>query len=212
MRTAAAAKSEVNPSAKLKRNIILDNLFRKNPILSGGMVIAPIVVYAVTLKNAITLAAAFSVITFFTLIISSFVPKKIVYTIRIILYTLIGSLVYVPAYIILNYYIPEVVSEMGIYFPLLITNSFIVSRSETIFFLESKSKMLLDIIFCILGYDIIVLIFGTIREIISTGELSGNILPVPLIFSGLGLPFGGFIILGILAALLRYIVLITKKM
>lgn len=193
------------------KSMIYNGLVKKNPILVSGMVIAPMVVYSNTFKNALTLAFAFSIITYFTLIISSFVPKSIVYTIRIILYTLIGALVYVPTVIILNNFIPDEITRMGFYFPLLITNSLIVTRSETIFFLESKSKMLIDIIFCILGYDIIVLLFGIIREILSTGELGGKILPVPFVFSGLQMTYGGFLLLGIFAALFRVILLFINK-
>ncbi len=194
-----------------KRTSIFNNLLKKNPVLVGGMVIAPIAVYATTFEKALILVLTFSIITYFTLIISSFIPKKILYTIRIILYTLIGSLVYVPTAIILNYLIPDAITDMGVYFPLLITNSFIVSRSETMFFLESKSRMLLDVIFCIIGYDLAVLLFGFLREIISTGEINGKILAAPIVFNIFEHPFGGFILLGIFAAVFRFLLFIINE-
>ena len=202
----------INDTSKTsKRSLIFNNLFKKNPVLVGGMVIAPIAVYATTFEKALVLVLTFSIITYFTLIISSFIPKKIVYAIRIVLYTLIGSLVYVPTVIILNYLIPDSITNMGIYFPLLITNSFIVSRSETMFFLESKSRMLLDVIFCIIGYDLAVLLFGFIREIISTGEINGKILAAPFIFNVFSHPFGGFILLGIISAIFRFMLYIINE-
>ncbi len=193
------------------KKIILNGLLYKNPILVSGMVTAPVVVLANNFKDAAALTAAFSMITFFTLLVSSFVPKSIVYTIRIILYTLIGALVYVPTVILLKYFMPEGVEALGIFFPLLITSSFIVTRSETIFFMESKGKMLLDIIFCILGYDAAVLLFALIREILAAGTIGGNMIGMPTAFSAFEHPFGGFILLGLFAALFRSILLFAKR-
>lgn len=193
------------------KSIILNAMLKKNPILVSGMVIAPAVVTANTFMSAVTLAVTFSVITFFTLVVSSFVPKNIVYTVRIILYTLIGALVYVPSVIILNYIIPEEIAKMGIFFPLLITNSLIISRSETIFFRESKGQMILDIVFCIIGYDAAVLIYGLIREVLSSGTAGEKMLGMPYVFSALEHPFGGFILLGVTAALFRFILMTVKR-
>ena len=120
------------------KKIIQNGLLNKNPILVSGMVIAPVIVLANNFNDAVMLVAAFSLITFFTLVISSFVPKSIVYTIRIILYTLIGAVVYVPSVILLEYLMPDGVEAIGIFFPLFITNSFIVTRSESSFFLVTK--------------------------------------------------------------------------
>ena len=120
------------------KKIIKNGLINKNPILVSGMVIAPVIVLANNFNDAVMLVAAFSLITFFTLLISSFVPKSIVYTIRIILYTLIGAVVYVPSVMLLEYLMPEGVEAIGIFFPLFITNSFIVTRSESNIFSGNK--------------------------------------------------------------------------
>ena len=193
------------------KSIVFNGLLKKNPILVGGMVIAPVVVIGNSFMNALALTLAFSVITFFTLLVSSFVPKNIVYTIRIIMYTFIGALVYVPSAILLNYLIPDGIEAMGVFFPLLIANGMIIFRSETIFFQESKGHMLLDIIFCILGYDAAVLLYGFIREILGSGTVCGKIIGMPVVFTGFENPFGGFILLGIMAALLRVILLTIKR-
>ncbi len=193
------------------KDIIKNALLYKNPILVSGMVIAPVVVMANNFFDALTLIAAFSLITFFTLLISSFVPKNIVYTIRIILYTLIGALVYVPSVILLKYLMPEGVKALGIFFPLFITSSFIISRSESIFFLETKGKMFLDIIFCIIGYDAAVLLFAAIREILAFGTIGGTIIGMPVQLSAFQNPFGGFILLGLMAAVFRSVLLFIKR-
>lgn len=193
------------------KGIIKNALLYKNPILVSGMVIAPVVVMANNFWDALTLVSAFSLITFFTLVMSSFVPKNIVYTVRIIIYTFIGALVYVPSVILLKYLMPEGVEALGIFFPLFITSSFIISRSESIFFLETKGKMFLDIIFCIIGYDAAVLLFASIREILAFGTIGGTIIGMPVSLNAFQNPFGGFILLGLMAALFRTILLFLKR-
>lgn len=193
------------------KNLIYNSAIGRNPVFVTGLVIAPAVVYANTFNKALVMVSAFSFLTLFTLLFSSFVPRKIVYTIRITLYTIIGALVYVPVAIILNALIPEHIDGMGIYFPLLITNSFIVSRSETTFFAESKGKMFFDILFSIIGYSAAVILYGLIREVISTGEFNGQVIAMPFSFSAFSSVYGGFILLGILAAIYRGVLYLIKK-
>ena len=192
-------------------SVIYNAMVRNNLVLVLGTAIAPVIVIANTLKNAGILALTFSVITFFTMLLSSFIPQKVVYTVRVIIYIAIGALVYVPTAIIISSLFPQALQNMGIYFPLLITNSFIIFHSDTAFLTEKKSRMVLDLILDIIGYDIVVLILGLIREIISTGEINGNVITLPMLFKAFYQPFGGFILLGTFAAALRGILLLIKK-
>ena len=194
------------------KNIIFNALLKRNPILVSGAVIAPVVITANCISNALTLAAAFSVITFFTLLVSSFVPKNIVYSIRIILYILIGALVYVPSAIMFRYLIPDSIEALGIFFPLLIANGMIIFRSEAIFFQESKGHMIIDIIFSIIGYDAAVILYGLVREILGRGTVGGTIIGMPFVLPALDNQFGGFLLLGLMAALTRVVVLTIKRM
>jgi electron transport complex protein RnfE len=202
-------------SAKIKnkhRDMLLESLFKKNSILVSGMVIPPVAAFANTFENAVTLGVTFTAITLFTLLFSSFVPKRIVYAVRIIIYVFIGALVYIVAAVLLNNLMPDQIEKMGIYFPLLITNSLIVTRSEVIFSRERRSIMFVDIIFCILGYVSAVLVFGLIREILSTGGVGDNIFAVSVIYPVFQTTFGGFILLGIFASAYRAVMLFVKRL
>lgn len=192
-------------------SVIYNAMVRNNLVLVLGTAIAPVIVIANTLKNAAILALTFSVITFFTMLLSSFIPHRVVYTVRVIIYIAIGALVYVPTAIIITSLFPQTLQNMGIYFPLLITNSFIIFHSDTAFLTESKGRMVLELLFGIIGYDIVVLLFGLVREIISTGEINGNVITLPMLFKAFDHPFGGFILLAFFAAALRGILLLIKK-
>lgn len=192
-------------------NPIIMGLFKKNALLVSGMVVAPAVAFANTLYNALTLALVFSTITFFTIIISSFIPQKMVYTIRIILYTLIASIVYIPLIAVIGSIFPNLISQMGIFVPLMITNSFIISKSEVTFFRENKVSMVKDVLYYILGYDIIVILYGALRELISVGQIGGRTLGMTVVLSAGATTFGGFIILGLCAGIFRFILLIIRS-
>ena len=133
------------------------------------------------------------------------------FTLRIILYTLIASLVYVPVSMLAQHIFSTEVTEFRMYFPLLIVNAMLVSQTEVDYFKNTKSKMLFSVLFYILGFDIVVLIFSFIREMISFGTINGNIVGVSLSTESLSKPFGGFILLGLFMALFRFIMNIIKS-
>ena len=74
---------------------LYDQFLLGNPILERGLVLAPIVVTCTTLANALALSAAFAVITIFTILFSYFIPKKLPYTIRVILNAAIAALLFI---------------------------------------------------------------------------------------------------------------------
>lgn len=71
-----------NPKKESLSSVIYNSMVRNNLVLVLGTAIAPVIVVANTLKNAAILALTFSVITFFTMLLSSFIPQKLVYTVR----------------------------------------------------------------------------------------------------------------------------------
>lgn len=183
-----------------------EGLTTKNALFISGLVIAPAVTYATSLRHGFMLAAMFTAVTFLSLLIASFVPRNIVYAVRIILYTFIAALVYVPVYIIANQLFPSDLAQMGVFAPLLITNSFIISKSEVKFFREKRSKMFTDIIFYILGYDVAVILYSAVRELLSGGSLMGSIYGIPTVMPMFSTTAGGLILLGFCAALFRAVI------
>ncbi|MBR4092583.1 MAG: electron transport complex subunit E [Oscillospiraceae bacterium] len=200
-----------NKTGKKFDKTIFDGLFMKNTVLASGLVVAPIVAVATTLKSAIALIIAFSLITFLTVLISSFVPRDIVYAVRIILYTVIAAMVYVPVAVFADSFMNQQFSALGIMFPLLITNSLIITRTEIHFFKLDKLRMLSEVFFYILGFDVVAIVVGVIREILATGAIGDKIIGIHFTLPFLSTTFGGFILIGILAAILKKIKLIVRS-
>lgn len=177
----------------------IDGLFLGNTVLERGLVVAPVIVVSTSLKNSVVMAIAYGIITFFTVLCTSFLPKKLPYTLRVILYVLFASLVYIPTAILLNNILPLAAYEVGVFLPLLAANSLIVRKSETRFFHEKKLDMIIDLICSVIGFMWVICLVGAFREIVGNGTLWGNIVS-DIRLPGLLFPFGGFLLIGFFAA------------
>lgn len=186
-------------------NTLVSGLLNDNTVLSACMVISPVIVCGDTLQNALALIYAFSAITLISVLLSSFVSKKLPYAVKIIIYALIASLVYIPVKLIAEEIYPASIERLGIYYPLLAVNSLIVYQTEVKFFRMKRGRMLGSLIFYILGFDAVMLITGCVRELLAYGTVNGKIFGIETLISGLSQPFGGFIFLGVLCGIYRKI-------
>lgn len=187
----------------VNRKTSFDGIFRDNTVLSSLMVISPVIMCGDTLKNAEALVYAFTAITLLSVLISSFVPKKLPYAAKIIIYAVISSLVYIPVRLAAVEFYPDSIERIGIYYPLLAVNSLIVVQTETKFFRMKKSGMLASLLSYILGFDAVMLITGIVREFLAFGTINNRMTDTELIISGFSQPFGGFIFLGLFCGLYR---------
>lgn len=94
-------------------------------------------------------------------------------------------------------------ASLGIYAPLLITNSMITVKTEAKFYRLRRTYMLELAAFYVLGYDIALLFVGLLRELMTTGGLFG------ISFLSFSIPtastaFGGFILIAVLSAAFRW--------
>ncbi len=188
-----------------RRKALMGGILGDNIVLSGLMVISPVIVCGDTLKNAAALVYAFSAITFLAVLISSFVPQKLPYTVKVILYAVIAAIIYIPVKFASKQLYPESISRIGIYFPLLAVNSLIVFQTEAKFFRMNKRDMIISLIFCILGFDIVMLITGFLRELFAYGTINNHIVDMNTLTDGLSKPFGGFIFLGLMCGAYRFV-------
>ena len=190
--------------AENKRSVFA-GLLQDNTVFSSLMVISPVIMCGDTLKNAWAIMYAFSAITFISVIICSFVPRRIPYALRIIIYAAVASLIFIPVKMLAQETYPGIVTRAGIYFPLLAVNSLIVFRSESKFFKMKRGRMISSLAFYIIGFDAAVFITAFIRELLAYGTVNDRVVNYDILISGIGMPFGGFIVLGILCGIYRFL-------
>ncbi len=186
-----------------KKRSLLDGLVSGNTVLSGFMVISPIIVCGNTVMNALALIYAFSSITFISVMSGSFIPKKLPYGLKIMIYAIIASIVYIPVRAAAEEFFPDIIPRIGIYFMLIAVNSLITVQTEAKFYRMTKGKMTLSLILHILGFDAVMLIIAAVREILAYGTFCERLVDADIIISGFGEPFGGFILLGLFCGIYR---------
>lgn len=181
----------------------------KNPVLFEAIGIAPVVAMATSLKSSIMLAAV-SVVEL--IIIESFaclLLKKLKSCFRVLIYAVLGVLINIPFFMLFEHFAPNETANVSIFLPVIAVNSLIALHCERVAVRNSFKATFLDAVSAGIGYMFVIFTVGIVREILGSGTLYGFSLSLPVKFSGLTLPFGGFLVLGFLAALFKGI--IAKK-
>lgn len=191
---------ESNNTAKVS----LDGLFRQNIVLMSGLVTAPIIVAATTAERALVLTLSFLMICYSTILLCRFIPRKIVYTIRIFLYSAVAAVMYIPTALILTALFPETASGVSIYIEIIVVNSLLLAKTESRFYLQPYGIMALDSLIYIVGYAMAAFAVGILRELLAYGTFFGFHVCDELMPAAKS-PFFGFILVGIFAALCRAI-------
>ena len=182
-----------------RKKTIYDGFFYKNPVLIGGLISGPVIVCADTLAHALVLSLVFSVLTFISVMLSAFVPRRLVYGLRIIVYSLIAALVYVPIAKVCVSSFPEEVEAMGIYLPLLTVSSLVTTQTEFLFNRQDGVTLFVTLLCYILGFDLAALLVGFIRELLAYGTMFGTPTGFRHTMPGLATTPGGFLVTGLLA-------------
>ena len=133
-------------------------------------------------------------------------PKKFAFAVRIVLYALIASAVYIPVILLAELIFgTDAVNSVSLYLAILVTNPLIMAKTESRFFLRSVPMMFKDMAGFVIGLDMSCILVGALRDILSDNMLLNTIIPLPFQMSAMESVYGGFILVGILAGLFRFV-------
>ncbi|MGN0687290.1 MAG: Rnf-Nqr domain containing protein [Oscillospiraceae bacterium] len=183
--------------------ICFDGLLRQNIVLTSGLVTAPIIVAATTAERAAILSLSFFMISYFTILIGRSVSRRIVYTVRIIIYALIAAVVFIPTMLLVSFLFPDTAQSVALYIEILVVNSLVLAKTESRFYLIPYSSMAIDSLVYITGFALAAFVVGSVRELLALGTFFGAHVCNPIMPAAKS-PFFGFLIVGFLAALCRY--------
>ena len=191
-----------------------DRVFLNNPVVMQGMGLAPLVVVATTGQNGLMLAAAVTLLLVpsrvLACLLSRLVPlrdeeptpeqlqKKLLP--RALLYAASAAVVYLAAYPILNFVFGTGLLNLGIYLPMLVVEPLLTYRFGRV--QETMKKAVSKGIRITIGYGLLLLLLGCVREWLSAGTVFGHVLSRPVLPMA-SMPAGGFIVLGVLCAVWR---------
>ena len=198
------------PDKKKKSvSVIRSSAIIKNPVLFEAIGIAPVVAMAVSLKSAIILSFVSLVELLLIECLACLLMKKLKGSVRKMIYAILGLLINIPLFMLFRYLAPNETASAGIFLPLLAVNSLIALHCERFAVKHNFKATALDAVSAGFSYAAVILIVGVVREILGSGTVYSVKLNIPVKLPGLLMPFGGFLLLGFMAAALKAI--INKK-
>ena len=192
------------------KTVLLDPLVNNNPVTLQILGICSALAVTSKLSTSLIMCLALTTVITFANLFISLIRHHIPTNIRIIVQmTIIASLVIVVD-LFLKAYAFELSKQLSVFVGLIITNCIVLGRAEAFAMKNGPLLSLLDGIGNGLGYSVILIIVGTLRELFGSGTLLGYKV-FPLITEGgwfdpvgmMLLPPSAFFIIGLLIWAIR---------
>ncbi|MBQ3049546.1 MAG: hypothetical protein IJC94_06290 [Oscillospiraceae bacterium] len=179
-------------------------VFRRNPVLTAGLLIGPIVAAATNLKAAAALSIAVFVMVFPAIVAAVLLKNRLRDWIVAPITILTAAGFFFLAYNLIAPISPLIFDSIGIYLPILmIAPVSIIGPGQD--HLASKTRIwgIVEAFFLCLGFAFVSCLVGAIRELFSSASLWGVTIHSAPTFSAANTVFFGFIVLGFTAALFK---------
>ncbi|MEZ6130263.1 MAG: NADH:ubiquinone reductase (Na(+)-transporting) subunit D [Planctomycetaceae bacterium] len=155
------------------KKILLDPLFNNNPIALQILGLCSALAVTVKLETSIVMAIAVTLVTGCSSAAIAFIRTEIPSSIRIIVQmTIIASMVIMVDQI-LQAFTPGLSRQLSVFVGLIITNCIVMGRAEAFAMKNGPWLSFLDGIGNGMGYGVILLMVGFIRELLGSGKLFG---------------------------------------
>lgn len=188
-----------NVKEHLRNGVLL-----RNPVLVQAIGLFPVVAVATSVSSALLFAIVSAIILIIMETLTSLILKHLPPWLRIGFYAILSFLIIIPAMMLCNKFFADKLSPAAVFLPILSVNALVSYRCEKIAYNSGFITSFWDAVTTSLGYGAVLLTVGFIRELLGKGSILGYSIPNFPTVSGLLMPFGGFIILGFMAAALRW--------
>ena len=162
---------------KPTKDLVLDGLWRGNPIfrqvlgICSTLAVTNVVLNTAVMCTSLTLVTALSCWT--VSVLRDWTPRNI----RMMVQTLIIAFYVIIVDLILKAYWPEMSRNLGPYVGLIITNCIIMGRCEAFAGSNPPASSFIDGFFSGLGYSLILLAISVVRELLGMGTILGFAMP-----------------------------------
>ena len=161
----------------LSRDIIVDGLWRNNPIFRQILGICSTLAVTNVVLNTMVMCASLTIVTVFSCVTVSLLRKWTPMNIRMMVQTLIIAFYVIIVDVILKAYWPAMSTNLGPYVGLIITNCIIMGRCEAFAKSNSPWPSAIDGFFNGIGYSLILIAISVVRELLGMGTILGFEIP-----------------------------------
>ena len=159
--------------SKQNKEAFINPLNLDNPIMVQVLGICSALAVTSQLKPAIVMGLAVTIITAFSNVIISLIRKTIPLRIRIIVQLVVVAALVTIVSQILKVFAYDVSVQLSVYVGLIITNCILMGRLEAFAMMNKPWPSFLDGLGNGLGYAMILVIVGAVREFLGRGSLLG---------------------------------------
>ena len=151
--------------------IIQNGLWKNNPATVQVLGLCPLLAVTSTVVNALGLGLATTLVLIVTNVSISLVRDFVRPEIRMPVFVMVIAVAVTIAQIIMQAYFYELYLIIGLYIALITTNCTIMARAEAFASKQNVRKSFLDGLFMGLGFTLVLLTLGAMRELIGYGTL-----------------------------------------
>ena len=208
-----------------------EGLITNNPVLVQLIGMCATMAITTTLFNGVGMGLSVLIILTCCNVVVSAIRKIIPNEIRLAIFVVIIAGFVTIVDLLLKAYIPALSAALGVFIPLIVVNCIIIGRAEAFCQKNTIGASFFDGIFQGLGYTVVLIIMCVFRELVGSGKFGGGLIDIAngfrITMDGTGggiqifpadygatimlLPFGGFITLGLLIALMQYMLKKSAK-
>ena len=213
------------------KNQFKEGLITNNPVLVQQIGMCATMAITTTLFNGIGMGLSTTAVLMFSNLVISALRKIIPNEIRLAIFVVVIAGFVTIVDLLLQAFIPALSKSLGVFIPLIVVNCIIIGRAEAFCQKNTVGASFFDGIFQGFGYTCVLIVMCVARELLGSGRFGGGLIDVANGFrftldgtgsgvqifpaeygaSILNLPFGGFITLGMLIAVMQYALKKSKK-
>jgi len=186
----------------------LKGLWKDNPNLIQLLGMCPMLAVTNQVSNAIGMGAAVIFVVVFSALLISLIRRIIPGQVRIAVYIVVIASFVTLADRYLAAFQPELSKALGPFVPLIVVNCIILGRVEAFSAKNSPLRAMSDALGMGLGYSLVLLLMGAVRELLGSGTLLGMTVLSPSWYDSIMvfiLPAGAFITLGSIIGVSRFL-------
>lgn len=156
------------------KEVLLDPLVNNNPIALQILGVCSALAVTTNLKTALAMSLALTAVTAFSNLFISMIRNIIPSSIRIIVQMVVIASLVIVVDQVLKAYAFEISKQLSVFVGLIITNCIVMGRAEAYAMKNPPIPSFIDGIGNGLGYSLILMVVGFIRELTGTGKLFGH--------------------------------------
>ena len=192
---------------------VANGILNENPTFRLVLGMCPTLAVTTMAINGISMGLATMVVLVFSNLFVSLMRKVIPSNVRIPAMVIIIAAFVTIVQLFIKAYLPSIDETLGIYIPLIVVNCIIFGRAEAFALKQGPVASIADGIGMGLGFTLAITVLASIREVMGNGTFFGM-----QVFSDsfepmliMGRAPGGFILLGLLLALVNFVTRSNKS-